>query len=167
VEPTRDEAVDALFRRHYRDLVRLAYCLVGERTQAEDAVQDAFLSLYRQWNRLDDRGASVAYLRSAVLNRCRSRIRDRIRERKAPVLGLLDQSGDDVESEAIAHDRGSRLVRAVQRLPRRQREVVICRFYLELSVAETASLLEIAAGSVKRHTHRAVLALIASDEEES
>ena len=53
----------------------------------------------------------------------------------------------------------SRLAGAVGRLPRRQREVVVCRYYLELSVAETAELLGIGPGSVKRHAHRAIEAL--------
>jgi len=165
-EPTRDEAIEVLYRRHYPELLRLAYGLVGERTQSEDIVQDAFLALYRHWHRLGDSRVALAYLRAAVFNQSRSRLRDRIRARKAPLFLVPEIAGDDVEGAVVAHDRGSRLVRAVRRLPRRQREVVICRFYLELSVAETADVLEITTGSVKRHTHRAVEALMLSVEEE-
>jgi RNA polymerase sigma-70 factor (sigma-E family) len=156
-EPTRDEAVDLLFRRHYPDLLRLAYCLLGERSQAEDAVQDAFVSLYSHWNGLRDPAAAPDYLRSAVINRCRSRVRALVRERKGRRLQVVvDPTQASSEDAAVTRAEGSRLARVVQRLPRRQREVVVCRYYLELSVAETAELLEITVGSVKRHAHRAI-----------
>lgn len=73
--------VEVLFQRHYAGLLRTAYALVGNREGAEDAVQDAFVSLFRQWDRLRDPESATAYLRSAVLNRCPSGIRSLIRER--------------------------------------------------------------------------------------
>ena len=75
MEPTRDELVDLLFRRHYAALLRLAVVMVGNREAAEDAVQDAFVALHRNWRSLRDAEAAEAYLRSAVLNRCRSWVR--------------------------------------------------------------------------------------------
>jgi RNA polymerase sigma-70 factor (sigma-E family) len=160
VEPSRDEAIDVLFRRHYPDLLRLAYCLLGERSQAEDAVQDAFVSLYSHWIGLRDPAAAPDYLRSAVINRCRSRVRALVRERTGRRLQIVvDVAQASSEDAAVARAEGSRLARLVQRLPRRQREVVVCRYYLELSVAETAELLGIAVGSVKRHAHRAIATL--------
>lgn len=166
-EPERDEAIDLLFRTHYSDYLRLAFCLLGQRAAAEDAVQDAFVSAYDHWSGLRDPGAAPAYLRSAVINRCRSRLRDRIRETRAPRMLLIDrtQVGEEpstaasVEDVAVERAERSRLSDAVKGLPRRQREVVVCRYYLELSVAETAQLLGIGVGSVKRHAHRGVEAL--------
>ena len=52
-----ETAVDLLFRHHYPSLLRTAYALLGTREGAEDAVQDAFVSLYRHWTRLRDSGA--------------------------------------------------------------------------------------------------------------
>jgi RNA polymerase sigma-70 factor (sigma-E family) len=159
--PSRDEVVDVLFRQHYADLLRLAYCLMGDRSQAEDAVQDALVSLYTHWNGLRDPAAAPSYLRSAVIYRCRSSIRSLIRDRVKPGIRPAEESADSSEDAAVAHDEESRLVAAVQQLPRRQREVVVCRYFLELSVAETAALLEIAVGSVKRHAYRGIDALAA------
>lgn len=73
--------VEVLFRRHYPSLLRMASALLGTREGAEDAVQDPFVSLYRHWRRLRDPEAAEAYLRVAVLNRCRSQIRTRVRDR--------------------------------------------------------------------------------------
>jgi RNA polymerase sigma-70 factor (sigma-E family) len=165
--PSRDAAVDILFRRHYADLLRLAYCLLGDRPQAEDAVQDAFVSLYAHWGRLRDLGAAPSYLRSAVINRSRSGVRDRMRERIWRPVVLTAAPTASSEDAVVARDEGSRLAEAVHRLPRRQREVVVCRYFLELSVAETAAVLEIATGSVKRHAHRGIEALSAQVGEES
>ena len=67
----REEAFGVLFRKHAEGLIRLAYCLLGDRESAEDAVQEAYLSLYRNWDRLRDQGSSHAYLRAAVINRSR------------------------------------------------------------------------------------------------
>lgn len=66
----------------------------------------------------------------------------------------------------LQHDDARRLAAAVQTLPTRQREVVVCRYYLELTVAETAELLGITSGSVKRHAHRGIEALAARVEAE-
>lgn len=68
----RDEAFGVLFRKHAEGLVRLVYCLLGDRESAEDAVQEAYLSLYRNWDSLRDHGSSHAYLRAAVINRSRT-----------------------------------------------------------------------------------------------
>ncbi|RYP83726.1 hypothetical protein EKO23_18165 [Nocardioides guangzhouensis] len=85
---TRVELVDVLFRRHYAALLRLGVVMLGSREAAEDAVQDAFVSLHRQWSSLRDPEAAEAYLRSAVLNRCRSWVRRRSargRSRPTPI----------------------------------------------------------------------------------
>ena len=108
----RDDAVDALFRRHCADLIRLEYCLLGDRGAAEEVVQDAFLALHRQWWRLRAHTSAVPYLRAAVVNGCRSRQR-----RMVPACALAA---------------------AVWKLPPRLREVPVCRFYLEMSAAQTA-----------------------------
>lgn len=158
-EPERDEAIEVLFRAHYATLLRLAFCLLGERAPAEDAVQDAFVSAYTHWTGLRDPDAAPAYLRSAVINRCRSRLRDKLRRGSRPTLLLIDSSAASSEDVVVQQTERSRLAGAVRRLPQRQREVVVCRYYLELSTAETAGLLGIGVGSVKRHAHRAVEAL--------
>jgi RNA polymerase sigma factor (sigma-70 family) len=121
-------------------------------------VQDAFVSTYTHWAELRDPDAAPAYLRSAVINRCRSRLRDKQRTSR-PTMLLIATSEASSEDVVVQRTERSRLAGAVDRLPRRQREVVVCRYYLELSVNETAELLGIGVGSVKRHAHRGVQAL--------
>lgn len=156
----RDEAFGVLFRTHASGLVRLAYCLLGDREAAEDAVQEAFLSLYRNWDGLRDHGSSHAYLRAAVLNRSRSGQGQLVRARRIRGrLASVDWPEPSSKSRMIQRDDAKRLAAAVRALPRRQREVVVCRYYLELTEAETAAMLDIGLGSVKRHAHRGLTRL--------
>jgi len=134
-------------------------CLLGDRGAAEEVVQDAFESLHRNWWKLRDQGSSLGYLRAGVINGCRSRQRKLLRARvRRPAMadaGAIPSS----EETALAGTEAAAVAAAVRQLPTRQREVVICRYYLELSEAQTAALLEIGRGSVKRHTFRALGAL--------
>ncbi len=158
-EPSRAELVDVLFRRHYAALLRLGVVMLGNREAAEDAVQDAFVALQRRWPTLRDPGAAEAYLRSAVLNRCRSWVRRQVTQRAPRPLTLVRERQESPEDTTVGRDEVGSLVAALRTLARRQREVLACRFVLELSVLETAQLLEISEGSVKTHTHRGLQVL--------
>ena len=152
--------IEILFRRQYPVLLRIAYALLGTREGAEDAVQDAFVSLHRHWRALRDPEAAEAYVRAAVLNRCRSRIRTRVRDALWARNDRTDLpyvvGSDEV---VVSREDADRVGAALRRLPRRQREVVTCRYLLELSVAETAETLGISGGAVKRHAHRGLRTL--------
>ena len=157
--PPRDELVDVLFRRHYTSLLRLAVVMLGSREAAEDAVQEAFVALHRNLKSLRDPEAAEAYLRSAVLNRSRSWVRRQVTQRAARPLILVREQHESPEERVVERDEVGSLVAVMRTLPRRQREVLACRYVLELSVAETAQLLEISEGSVKAHTHRGLQSL--------
>ena len=154
-----DTAVEVLFRRNYAQLLKMAYALVGTREGAEDAVQDAFVSLYRHWGRLRDPEAANAYLRSAVLNRCRSGIRSLVRDRSLSQLHVVPLHTEGSDTTAVVNEDARLVGLALRKLPQRQREVVACRYLLGLSVAETAETLGISDGTVKRHAHRGLHSL--------
>src|SRR3954464_4907239 len=95
-EPTRGELVEVLFRRPYAELLRLAIVTLGSREAAEDAVQEAFVALHRNWRSLRDPEAAEASLRSAVLNRCRSWVRRQVSQRAArPLMLVRDQESPE------------------------------------------------------------------------
>src|SRR5690242_2254656 len=77
-DPEHAQLLDVLFRRHYATMLRLGVVMLGSREAAEDAVQDAFVALHRHASSLRDPEAAEAYLRSAVLNRCRSWVRRQV-----------------------------------------------------------------------------------------
>ena len=87
-----DEALIALYTAHYRSLVRMAALLLHDTAAAEDVVQDAFVAMHGSWRRLRDTDKALAYLRQAVVNRARSRLRHlKVVERKTPAP--LPESG--------------------------------------------------------------------------
>lgn len=162
----RSEVLEGVFRAEYQGLLRLAVVIVGDRPAAEDVVMEAFCALHRNWGRVRDREAPLGYLRSAIILASRSHLRRLARERRRPRVwdvGRPDPSGDD----ALGRRTREAVLGAVRALPTRQREVIVCRYYLDLSEPQTADLLQISVGAVKRHAHRARGALADRLEVES
>jgi RNA polymerase sigma-70 factor (sigma-E family) len=147
--------LEDLFRTHAKGLTGLARLLVDEPGAAEEVVQDAFVGLHRNWRKLRDPAAAPAYLRSSVINGARSRRRRKV----VDLRRLLPASGASPDESAVAADERRAVADAVRRLPRRQRECVVLRYYLDLSEADTATTLGVSAGSVKTHLHRGLAAL--------
>ena len=142
-------------------LIRLAVVMLGDRPAAEDVVQDAFCGLYRRWDQLDDPHNALRYVRSSVLNGCRSVLRNRSRLRArpgGPQPGSQD-TAESAESVALVGEEHRAVLAALRRLPDRQREALVLRFYLELSEAEIAQSMGISQGTVKSTVSRALAAL--------
>jgi len=155
-EPDAEAALTDLYRLHALRLIRLGYVMLGDRQAAEDVVQDAFAGLYRRWGRLADHARAPQYLRSSVLNGCRSAIR-----RNRPGMEVLDFDPAVVSAEAdvLAGEQQRVLMRAIRRLPQRQRAALVLRFYLDEPDAEIARLMGIRESTVRSTTHRALAAL--------
>jgi len=154
-----ESGIAVLFAREYTRLVRAAVLLVGDQETAEDVVQDAFISVHRHWDTIPDPDRAGGYLHRAVINRSRSVLRHRLVVRRHAER----PTGDDTVPDAadVVVDRATRVVvlEALAGLPRRQREVLVLRHYLELSEAEIAAALRISTGSVKTHASRGAAAL--------
>jgi RNA polymerase sigma-70 factor (sigma-E family) len=152
--------VTALYQAHGVGLIRLAVVMLGDRPAAEDVVQEAFCGLYRRWDHLDDPGNALRYLRSSVLNGCRSVLRNRGRLylRLGQEPGRPD-SVESAESTALVGEEHRAVLAALRRLPDRQRAALVLRFYLELSEAEIAQAMGISQGTVKSTVSRALGAL--------
>ncbi|MFP3965554.1 sigma-70 family RNA polymerase sigma factor [Actinomadura fulvescens] len=148
--------VGALFADHRLKLFRLAVLLVGDENTAEDVVQDAFLGLHRRWETLDEEKA-LSYARASVVNACRSVIRRRVVARR---FGAHHEPPMwSAESEAIVGEDRRRVMEAVQRLPRRRREVLVMRYYLDLSDAEIAAAMGVSQVTVRTTAARGLKAL--------
>jgi RNA polymerase sigma-70 factor (sigma-E family) len=162
VEPTLsadpDDWLEAAFRRQYLPLVRLATLLV-DREVAEELVQDAFVRTHSRLSRIDPAKVPM-YLRSAVINGARSHLRHRMVQRRhlppPPPLAVAAEVG------GVAAAERTEMLSALNTLPNRQREVLLLRYYLDLSESEIAETLGISAGSVKQHAHRGLSTLSAT-----
>jgi RNA polymerase sigma-70 factor (sigma-E family) len=150
-------AVDDLFRLHAIGLVRFALVLVGDQATAEDIVQEAFLGLYRGWDRVRDPDAVLGYLRTAVVNGARSVHRSRGRARLLRVP--YDPPVWSAEAAAMDGEDRRAVLAAIARLPQRQREVLALKYYLDLSEHEVAAILRVSRGTVAATGSRALAAL--------
>lgn len=159
------QTVTELFREHHLELVHLAVVMVGDLATAEDIVQDVFERLHRRWHGLREPSRALAYARLSVLNSCRSVHRRAAVARKyAPRLAPPRDATDPDAASAIG-DRGE-LAAALRLLPRRQREVLVLRYYADLSVAEIAEALRIAPSAVRACNSRGLAALASALREE-
>jgi len=152
-----DEAVSQLYTAHYTRLVRLAWLLLHDKGAAEEVVQDCFVAMHGRWGRLREPDKAAAYLRSAVVNRCRSALRRRtVATRHQPPEAGVHPSAED---SALEHEGRAELLAALDSLSDRQREVLVLRYYLDLSEADIADTLRISRGAVKSHSSRGLAAL--------
>ena len=151
------DAFVVLYHTQRLAMVRLAAFLVGDVHVAEDVVQDAFAGLHANWRRLRDEQAAAGYLRRAVINASRSVLRRRRTARAYPWPVADVEPGADVT--LLTRDEHHRLRRALARLPRRQREVLVLRYWAELTEVEIADTLGISTGTVKSTASRAIRAL--------
>lgn len=153
----RDEAAFVEFAHAVRDRLRgAAYLMCGDWDQASDHVQEGLIRVYVAWPRLTRSGREYAYARKAVV----SAFIDHARRRSStevPVEPSHDvPSGQDVAELVTAR---AALMSALAVLPARQRACVVLRYFEDLSVADTATVLGCSEGTVKSQTSRALASL--------
>ena len=152
-----DEWLTSLYVREASTLVRIARFFVDDRAAAEDLVQEAFIRLSRSRDRMRDPEAATAYLRAIVLNLARDHNRRGLMSfRHRPPA---DPAEPSVEDQVTGREEARAVVAALRELPRRQRDCVVLRYYLELPVAEVATTLGLSPNSVKTHLQRGLRTL--------
>ena len=147
--------VTALYEAHALSLARMALLILGDSAAAQDVVQDAFLGLFRRWDKLDDIGAAPGYLRTSVLNGCRTLLRQRSRVPLAEPEALLESA----ETALLQSEEQRAVIAAVRRLPARQREVLVLRYFLDMTEEQAARAMGVSRGTVKSTSFRAVAAM--------
>lgn len=166
---TELDGFDEFVQQHSLQLVPVAYFLCGDTESAEDLVQQSLFRVARKWGAAQ--ASPLAYTRRVLVNlshdRWRRKSRRPRRDRRAETPDLPDLRSTTAPDRMIER----RLILDILRgLPRRQREVIVVRFYLDLSVAESAQTLGISDGAVKAYTSRALepmrVALAGADTDE-
>lgn len=149
-----DAGVERLYRSHRLQLVRLGLLLVDDRETAEDIVQDAYAALHRRWRSLNSQQAAVGYLRTSVVNAARSVLRRRRTVRRNPLADEQALTAEPADASTMLAEDHRAVLAAIDRLPERQREVILLRYWAELGEAEIAATLGISIGAVKSNASR-------------
>jgi RNA polymerase sigma-70 factor (sigma-E family) len=151
-------SVSELYRAHRLRLVRLAVLLVDDPATAEDVVQDAFTALYRRHGeRISEVDNALGYLRTAVVNTSRSVLRRRRTARAWTPPRVADVPS--AEASVVLDEAHREVLAALGRLTPRRRQVLVLRYWEDLSEAEIAATLGISRGAVKSNASRALDAL--------
>jgi RNA polymerase sigma factor (sigma-70 family) len=145
-----------VYRSHRAELVRLAAFILSDRGAGEDVVQDVFAQMHNRGYPVD--GDLLPYLRAAVVNRSRTMLRRRLLIRRHAEKHSSCPPLTAEEAVMLSEERRQVLAGLAALSPRR-REVLVLRFYLELSEAEIARMLGISPGAVKSTTARGLAAL--------
>jgi RNA polymerase sigma factor (sigma-70 family) len=171
--------VDAARRgdeRAYEELVRIygdiafrtAYVFTGSASDAEEAAQDAFVKAWRALGRFRLGAPFRPWLLQIVANEARNRRRSTGRRARLALRVAGEASSGDAapspEASVLAEERRSSLLADVEALPDDARDVIVCRYFLDLSEEETAAVLDVARGTVKSRTARALERLRANDD---
>ena len=164
------DAFTELVRAHQRMALRVAVLIVGDSSEAEDVAQEAFIKAHRNLHRFTDGRPFQPWLLGIVRNQARNRRRGAGRRARWEFEVANDPASGNAapspEAAVVADEERRRLLSAVERLPDRYRMVVGCRYLLEMSEADTATVLGIPAGTVKSRTARGLARLRALLSEE-
>lgn len=157
-------AYEVLVRKYQGIAHRTAYLVTGQSAEAEDATQQAFVKAYRALDRFDPDRPFRPWLLRIVGNEARNARRSAGR-RAAMELAVARQPEDlapSPEQEAMARERREALLRVLAALAEADRRVIALRYFLDLSEAEMAEVLDVAPGTVKSRLSRALGRLRAS-----
>jgi RNA polymerase sigma-70 factor (sigma-E family) len=160
VSAQSDEEFREFMRGRWPAMVRLAYGLTGDQGHAEDVAQAAFARAYASWSRVARTGDPDAYVRKIVINENLSRFRKR--RVAEDLVGAVPEAPAAADADPLADSET--LLRALRRLGARQRAVIVLRYWMDMSEAETAAALNCSVGTVKSQASRALATLRGSAE---
>ena len=156
-------AYEEIVQRYQQVAFRAAYVITGSAPDAEDAAQEGFVKAYRALDRFRLEAELRPWLLRIVANEARNRARSRGRRHRLELKITEDfRPGDAApspEAVAVGLDERRRLLAEVNALGEEDRQVIACRFFLQLSVEETAAALGVAGGTVKSRLSRALARL--------
>jgi RNA polymerase sigma-70 factor, ECF subfamily len=149
-----DPGFEFLCRQHYGSVVRTAYLITGDASEAVDLAQEAFVRAFERWDRVSTLDRPEAWLHRVVANLSRSWWRRRL------LLRQRDRAQDDVIQAPEPVD--PRLMEALRALPDAQRTAVVLRFYADRSIEEVARTLGKRPGTIRALTSQGVARLRSS-----
>ena len=150
-------AWESLMLTHQESVFRLAYLLLGDPDEAEDAAQESFLRAWKYLKRFDTTRPLRPWLLSITANLARNRRRSAGRYLAALVRAFREEPASmRIEEKSMQNMEADELWHAVQNLGMAEQQIVYLRYFLDLSVSETAQVLQVAEGTVKSRLSRAL-----------
>ena len=149
--------IETLMREYGNDVLRTAYSYVKDKFTAEDIFQEVFIKAYKSLDSFRNESAVKTWLIRITINAAKDYLKSAYNQKVVPMMDFKEDmltSEDDFE-EIENRDRDEQIRNTVMNLPEQYREVLLCVYYHDMSVAETAKSLNIAEGTVKSRLSRA------------
>ena len=161
-ETTTKLDVEQLYREHFLPMVKLITLRIGDRQMAYDVVQDVFARWYSKPPRITHEDAVLPYLRRSVLNAATNELRTTLRRRNHETswYSFTTKKQEAVDVGLILTFELRALHQAIRALPRRQQEVMVLRYFSELSILSISQTLDIRPNAVKASLFKARQALL-------
>lgn len=151
------QAWESLMQAHQQAVFRLAYLILGDPDDAQDVAQETFLRAWKNLRRFDPLRPLLPWLLRIAANLARNRHRSAGRYFAALIRNFQREGAPaTIEEKNVQHLESQQLWLAVRRLQLPDQQIVYLRYFLELSVAETAETLQVAEGTVKSRLNRAL-----------
>jgi RNA polymerase sigma-70 factor, ECF subfamily len=147
------DALERLLDRYEQNVFRMAVMMLRDTGRAEEVTQDVFLKLWRALPSYDGRAALATWLYTIARNTCLSAVRSASYRQTT----VLDEANEPAMSDRTADHVV--LQQCLSRLPEIQREVITLFYLQERSITDVARMLDMPAGTIKSHLHRARRAL--------
>ncbi|HWL66381.1 MAG TPA: SigE family RNA polymerase sigma factor [Actinomycetota bacterium] len=151
----RDKEIAALFDQHYDGLCDLAFMIMGDRHFAEEIVMEALMKVFTGWGRIRDKARSDVYLKRAVVNLCRSKIRRKMIEARSNAVVYRREERKAPDWDPEVHETSRQVWEAVKLLPPRQRATIVLHYVHALPESEISEILDCSVGTVRSQLSRA------------
>jgi len=149
--------IEALIREYGNDVLKTAYSYVKDKFAAEDIFQDVFVKVYKKLDEFRDESSIKTWIIRITINTAKDYLKSAYSQKVVPMMEFKEDaivSEDDYE-DIENRDRDRFVKETVMSLPEQYREVLLCIYYHEMSVADTAKSLNIPEGTVKSRLSRA------------
>jgi RNA polymerase sigma-70 factor (ECF subfamily) len=157
------EAFESLFQQYYKLVFKTAYMMVGNKEEAEDVLQEAFIAMWKSRKTFDpDKGKLTTWLCRITVNQCTSRLRAKrvavtsLDEAKNDGFDLSDTSAQLPEELYTKRWEYEQVVKAIGALNGKHRAAIVLRYFGDLSYEEIAQVLDIPLGTVKSRLSQAL-----------
>lgn len=154
-----DEEIKRLMNNYGNDVLRISYLYLKDRYLAEDAFQEVFIKVYKNFHMFKKNSSEKTWIMSITINTCRDILR--ISWFKKIIMlkdiednSLIDTNGN-VEDKVINKIQNEELLKEVMNLPRKYKEIIILFYYEELSTIEISKTLKLPEGTVRSQLFRA------------
>ena len=149
--------LETLMRTYGNDVLRTAYLYIKDMHMAEDIFQEVFLKVNMNLDKFRGESNIKTWLIRITINCCKDYLKSAYSKRVVPMMDFKEDSltSDDDYEQIEKEDRDKSIKEAVMELPDNYKDVVLCVYYQNMSIAETARYLDIAEGTVKSRLSRA------------